>query len=95
MTKIDNIQIQKIAKLSRISFNDNEAETFANQVSDIISWVNKLDEVETKDVVTMMSIDDKLTMRDEKVDIQNDANQILQNCTDKQYSFYAVPKFIE
>lgn len=95
MTKVSNEQIQKIAKLSRISLNKNEINDFASQVSDIIEWVEKLNEVDTKHITPMMAVADKLTMRPDIINVQNESKEILDNCTDTQYNFYAVPKFIE
>lgn len=95
MTEVNNTDIEKIAKLSRLSFNDKETAEFAQQISGIISWVDKLNEVDTDDVTPMMAVDDKLRMRQDVINVQNETSDILQNCDDKQFDFYAVPKFVE
>ena len=95
MTKISLSQIEKIAKLSRISFAESELPEVANQLSQIISWVDSLNQVNTDNIVPMMAVEQDLNMRDDVVRQQNDTSEILQNACDKQYDFYAVPKVIE
>jgi len=95
MTEVNNADIAKIAKLSRLSFNDKETTEFSQQISEIISWVDKLNEVNTDNVAPMMAVDDKLRMRKDVINVQNEASDILQNCVDTQFDFYAVPKFVE
>ena len=95
MSKVSHDEIKKIANLARISIGDDETNNFSKQVSDIISWVEQLDQVDTKDVIPMMAVDNKLRMREDKIDIKNDTSEILQNCCEQQFDFFAVPKIIE
>ena len=48
---IDKKLVKKIAILSRIKIEENEVERFSNELSKIISWVEKLNEVDTKDII--------------------------------------------
>lgn len=94
MTQIDAKQIKKIAKLSRISLSDQEVQDFSEQVSKIISWVEKLSEVNTENVTPMLAVEQELPLREDKIKTINNSKEILENSPDTQYDFYAVPKFI-
>ena len=47
---IDKKLVKKIATLSRIKIKENEVDRFSTELSKIINWVEKLNEVDTKDV---------------------------------------------
>ena len=94
MTEINEQQIKKIAQLSRISLSKEEEQDFAQQISKIISWVEKLDEVDTNQVEPMLAVEQDLPLREDEVKINNNSEDILKNSPKSQYDFYAVPKFI-
>ena len=94
MTEINEQQIKKIAQLSRISLSKEEEQDFAQQISKIISWVEKLDEVDTNQVEPMLAVEQDLPLREDEVEINNNSEDILKNSPKSQYDFYAVPKFI-
>ncbi len=48
--KLDKAQIEHIAKLARLKLAEDEAEKFATQLSDILGYVEVLDEVDTENV---------------------------------------------
>ena len=94
MTEINEQQIKKIAQLSRISLSKEEEQDFAQQISKIISWVEKLEEVDTNQVEPMLAVEQDLPLREDEVKINNNSKDILKNSPKSQYDFYAVPKFI-
>lgn len=48
--KLDKAQVEHIAKLARLRLAGDEAEKFATQLSDILGYVEMLDEVNTENV---------------------------------------------
>ena len=44
------ISVEHIAKLARLSVTDSEKETFGPQLEGILAYVEKLNELDTKDV---------------------------------------------
>lgn len=48
--KIENNQIKRIADLSRIEISEGEMEKFASQFSNILTFVNQINEVNTEGV---------------------------------------------
>ncbi len=48
--KIDESQILRVAELARLDLGDDEKKEFSTQLSDIISYVEKINELDTADV---------------------------------------------
>jgi aspartyl-tRNA(Asn)/glutamyl-tRNA(Gln) amidotransferase subunit C len=48
--KIDESQILRVAKLARLDLGEDEKKEFSTQLSDIISYVDKINELDTADV---------------------------------------------
>jgi aspartyl-tRNA(Asn)/glutamyl-tRNA(Gln) amidotransferase subunit C len=48
--KLSKIEVEKIAKLSRLELSDEEKDKFAGQLSAVLDYVGKLNEVNTENV---------------------------------------------
>jgi aspartyl-tRNA(Asn)/glutamyl-tRNA(Gln) amidotransferase subunit C len=48
--KIDESQILRVAELARLDLGEDEKKEFSTQLSDIISYVEKINELDTADV---------------------------------------------
>jgi aspartyl-tRNA(Asn)/glutamyl-tRNA(Gln) amidotransferase subunit C len=48
--KIDEKQILRVAELARLDLGEDEKKEFSTQLSDIISYVEKINELDTADV---------------------------------------------
>lgn len=92
MTKINIEQIEKIAKLAHIALTNEQKEQFSEQVSEIISWVESLNEV--VDDSSYIELDKSLKLREDESKLENSKNEILVNAPDHKYDFYSVPKFV-
>ncbi len=49
--KIDERQILRVAELARLDLTDEEKKEFSRQLSDIISYVEKINELDTENVM--------------------------------------------
>ncbi|MBL7069336.1 MAG: Asp-tRNA(Asn)/Glu-tRNA(Gln) amidotransferase subunit GatC [Candidatus Omnitrophica bacterium] len=91
-----NIDVDYIANLARIKLEKKESSDFSSQLGDIISFVEKLNKVDTKDTpptthpLPLMNV-----FREDKVKESLPAEKALSNAPDKKYSFFKVPKVIE
>ena len=56
---IDKNQVKKVAKLSRISLEDNKINSLSKDLDSILTFVEKLNELDTKEIKTLKSIADK------------------------------------
>ena len=94
--KIDRAQLDKIAHLARLEFNEESADKMMNDMTAIVQWVEKLNQVDTADVepLTTMSFEINVTREDEtKEPLSHD--RALQNAPVKDSEYFRVPKVIE
>ncbi|MBL6621863.1 MAG: Asp-tRNA(Asn)/Glu-tRNA(Gln) amidotransferase subunit GatC [Rickettsiales bacterium] len=94
MTNINKDQIVKIANLARIRVSEEESLQYADDLSDIISWVESLNKLDTESVKPMMSVESDLIMRDDDSDDNDYSSDVLKNSPDQKLNFYVVPKFV-
>lgn len=88
--------IKKISRLARIEVLEEERETLAAQVGGIISWVEKLSEVDTDNVAALTSVgEENLRFNKDEILDGNITQDILKNSADAKYDYFAVPKVIE
>jgi aspartyl-tRNA(Asn)/glutamyl-tRNA(Gln) amidotransferase subunit C len=88
--------VRKIAFLARIRIADEELDTLAGELNNIIGWVEQLGEVDTSGVAPMTSVAEMtLTRRADAVTDGNVTEKVLANAPDRQGDFYAVPKVVE
>ena len=93
---IDKNQVKKVAKLSRISLDDNNIDSLSKDLASILTFVEKLNELDTKEIKTLKSITNKtLEARNDIVDDGKIKNDILKNSPEKNEDFFIVPKVIE
>ncbi|MCG2708727.1 MAG: Asp-tRNA(Asn)/Glu-tRNA(Gln) amidotransferase subunit GatC [Thermodesulfovibrionales bacterium] len=90
------ISVEYISNLARLSVSEEEKETFSAQLNSILSYMEKLNELDTKDVEpTSHVVSLSNVMRD---DVQRDSisrEDALANAPDRTDKFYRVPKIIE
>lgn len=94
--EIDKTLVKKIASLSKINVKEEEVKKFSNELSKIITWVEKLNEVETENVIPITNPSDiKIPFREDKVDDGKIEEKILKNAPEKKGGYFIVPKVIE
>ena len=93
---LDRDTVRKIARLARIKVKDDELDHLAGELGQILSFVEQLDEVDTKSVEPMTSaVEVSLPMREDVVSDGGDAEKILRNAPAGVHGFFAVPKVVE
>lgn len=94
--KIEKKDIEYIANLSRIELSDHEKEMFIHQLSDILSYIEKLNELNTKDIKPMAySINTTNAFREDKLEPPISREDALINAPSTMGVFFKVPKVIE
>ena len=88
--------IKHIAKLSRISLEDEKAKKLATDLSSIFEFIEKLNELDTKEVDPLTSIaETTLKFRKDEVKSLNIREKILKNSPSDNEDFFVVPKVVE
>ena len=95
-SKIDPDQVRQIARLSRIELTDPQLEQFTSQLSDILSYVDQLNELDTAAVEpTTHPLRLGNVFRSDKVQPSLSSEQALANAPQTHGQFFAVPKVLE
>ena len=93
---VDAATVRHIAKLARISVTDSEVAALAPELSNILGWIEQLQEVEVEGVEPMTAvIPNHLRLREDKVTDGGIRDKVLQNAPLAEHGFFAVPKVIE
>ena len=93
---IDLKTVKHISKLSRISIDDHKAKKLSNDLNSIFSFIEKLNELDTKNTEPLTSIaETTLKLRKDEIKSQNVREDILKNSPDKNEDFFVVPKVVE
>lgn len=93
--KITEELFDKIAHLARLEFSEEEKSAMMKDMSKIVSWVEKLEELDTEGVepLTGMSHEMNALRKDEKAE-HLDKELAMQNAPEKENGFFKVPKVI-
>ena len=94
--EFDKKSLLKLGKLARISISDDKLNNLSKDLNSILEFVDQLKEIRTDQVdPTSNSLNQKLEVRDDKVDTKNSTEDILENAPEKEMDFFVVPKVIE
>ena len=94
--EISKKEIEHIAKLARLEFTDKEFEKFTGQLSAILNYASKLNELNTENIEpTSHVIDLKNCFKEDKVKESLPGEIALKNAPKQEKGFYKVPKIIE
>ena len=93
---VDAHTVRHIAKLARIAVSEEEVAALAPELSNILGWIEQLQEVDVTGVEPMTAvIPNKLRLRDDEVTDGGIRGDILANAPAAEHGFFAVPKVIE
>ncbi|HCP00935.1 MAG TPA: Asp-tRNA(Asn)/Glu-tRNA(Gln) amidotransferase GatCAB subunit C [Rhodospirillaceae bacterium] len=93
---LDTDTVRRIARLARIQVDDTDLAPLADELNNIISWIEQLDEVDTDGVAPMTSVGEMAQRF--RVDEINDGDlqeDVLANAPDTVDGFFTVPKVVE
>ena len=89
-------QVRKVARLARIHIEQNDLSRFQQDVSQVLTWVNLLNELDTTPIEPMVSVHlEAMPMRADIVNDGGKVKEILQNAPEAKYNMFVVPKVVE
>lgn len=88
--------VRKVARLSRIAVAEDKLEPLAKELTDIMGWIEQLNEVDIDGVEPMTSVvAATLPMRDDVITDGGIQDQVLANAPKSDEGFFVVPKSVE
>jgi len=94
--ELDKETLNKIAHLARLEFNEKDTETMLKDMSNILSFVEKLNEVNTEGVEPLTTMSHELNaLREDKTSPHLNTSTALESATEKDNSYFRVPKVLE
>ena len=94
--KVDKETLDKIAHLARLEFDEKDAEKMINDLGNIISFVEKLNEVDTEGVTPLTTMSHEInSLREDEVKQHLDHTVALQGAPKKDSDYFRVPRVLE
>ena len=93
---LDKSTVRNIANLARLEVPEDELDHLAGELSNIITFVEQLSEVNTEGVAPMTSVAHlELPWRTDQVTDGDCRDKVLANAPEQHEGFFLVPKVIE
>ena len=94
---ISKDKVKKIGSLAKIKLTNDEIEIYSTQLTQIVDFMNKLDEVDTSKVEPVLNknLDHHINRLNDIVEDGNYVEKILKNAPDSKEGFFTTIKVIE
>jgi aspartyl-tRNA(Asn)/glutamyl-tRNA(Gln) amidotransferase subunit C len=97
--KISREDVLKVAALANLELSEAEVETYRGQLDDILTYIDKLNEIDTSTIEPMTQViaaaTDDYTLREDGVVRADIITEVLQGAPDPEAPYFRVPKVIE
>ena len=94
--KVDKELIDKIANLAKLEFDDQSIEKIKNDLEKILNFVDKLNEIETKNVEPLIYINEEVNnLRDDDIQASIHQEDALKNAPHKDSDYFKVPTVLK
>jgi aspartyl-tRNA(Asn)/glutamyl-tRNA(Gln) amidotransferase subunit C len=93
---IDEKQVRAVAKLSRLDLTDAEVQVFSRQLSAILEYIEKLNELDTTNVEPLAHcLPISNVFREDEVKESLGVEKTLANAPQRDDEFFKVPKILD
>ncbi len=94
--KISKNQVEYVARLANLELSEEEKEMFTHQLDNILSYMDKLNQLDTEDIEpTSHVLPRKNIFREDNVKPSLPLEEALANAPDTKDGFFRVPRVIE
>lgn len=88
-------EVQHLAKLAKLSFNDEELAKIAQELDAIVGYVEQLKELNVEGIApTAHVLDLSNVFREDKVEPALPVEEVLRNAPASNHGYFSVPKVI-
>jgi aspartyl-tRNA(Asn)/glutamyl-tRNA(Gln) amidotransferase subunit C len=94
--EINNETVDKLAYLARLEFSAEEKEDLKKDLSRIITWIDKLNELDTSKVEPLIYMSNEINvLREDVVNNSVSHEDALKNAPKKDSDYFRVPKVLD
>jgi aspartyl-tRNA(Asn)/glutamyl-tRNA(Gln) amidotransferase subunit C len=94
--KIDKETLNKIAHLARLEFDEKDSEKMMQDMTNMVNFVEKLNEVDTRGVEPLTTMSHEINaLREDEVKPHLPHEEALKNAPKKDAHYFRVPKVLE
>ena len=97
--KISREDVLKVAALANLELTDAEVETYRGQLDDILTYIDKFNEIDTSNIEPMTQVvsasTDGSTLREDVVVRSGVIAEVLRGAPDPAPPYFRVPRVIE
>ena len=96
MGKVNDDLIHNLSRLARLDFNKEDKEKMKSDLSKILSFIDKLSKIETKNIKPLIYINSQTNiMRDDIIDNEITQKEALLNAPKKDSDYFKVPTVLK
>lgn len=94
--EVNDLLVDNLAKLSHLSFSEQERKEIKSDLQEMITFIEKLQEVNTDGVEPLLHMSSNVNiLRDDVVQGSVTREEALKNAPDSDGTFFKVPKVIK
>jgi aspartyl-tRNA(Asn)/glutamyl-tRNA(Gln) amidotransferase subunit C len=94
--KISQTEVRQVALLARLALTAQEEEAFTDQLDEILTYIEKLNELNTETVEpTAHAVEVPAPWREDRIRNEANVEALLRNAPERDNDFFKVPKIIE
>ncbi len=93
---IDKATVERVANLARLSFTEEEKAKVQAEMTKIVSFIEKMNELDTEGVEPLIFMSDEINaFREDNAYTEITKEEALKNAPQKDSDYFKVPKVIE
>jgi aspartyl-tRNA(Asn)/glutamyl-tRNA(Gln) amidotransferase subunit C len=94
--KINHKVISKLARLSKLKFNEDEMKLISNDLSRMLEFINQLQDLDTEGIDPLIHVNEEINnWRDDQVQGMISQEEALSNSPVKDGTYFKLPKVLD
>lgn len=88
--------ISKLARLSKLKFNEDEMKLISNDLSKMLDFINQLQDLDTEGIDPLIHMNEEINnWREDQVQGMISQEEALSNSPDKDGTYFKLPKVLD
>ena len=94
--KINQNVISKLARLSKLKFNEDEMKLISNDLSKMLEFINQLQDLDTEGIDPLIHVNEEINnWREDQVQGMISQEEALSNSPVKDGTYFKLPKILD